>query len=96
MLSRHDGLNYRKNLKAGPQRTTHSGHHTTNSRSAGVRNCWQDHPEVDEIEDVAAAEIDDVTALAVELWRAKGCPAESLPQDLLRAAEILRSCCTSQ
>ena len=82
--------------KTSPQRTTHSGHHTTNSHGADVRNDKPDYPVVDETEDMAAVELDETTALAVELWRVRGCPAESLAEDMLRAAEILRSGNTSK
>ncbi len=34
---------------------------------------------------------DEIAALAVELWRVRGCPERSLGQDWLRAATILRS-----
>jgi hypothetical protein len=34
---------------------------------------------------------DEIVELALELWRAKGCPEGSLEGERLRAAEILRS-----
>jgi len=34
---------------------------------------------------------DEIAALAIELWRIRGCPEDSLEKDWLRAREILRS-----
>lgn len=39
----------------------------------------------------AARGDDEIAALAVELWRVRGCPENSLGKDWRRAREILRS-----